>query len=408
MKGYAVLDLETTGTYWKRDRILEVGLVLLSNDLAVEGEFETLVDANRDVGPAFIHGIESRWLFGAPKFEDVAALFVEELTGRVVVGHNAGFDLHFMESEFRRLDSQFGYEWLAGQNLILGSTCTKRLSSHIFGSRAQSLGWLASQFGLENENAHAALSDAKLTADIFRELMTSSHEVRSEVSSVGLANHPKFDSGNSVSLKKRPNSNVKMEGLAFILESAPPLGLSVDLSDYVSLVLRSLQDQSFSEFELNEIGDLARRQGLSKIEILKANELVLNHLGSIFWADGILSTSERDFLHRVSELLGVTDFQPEKLSGLPYQPENVQRNLFQNKTVLLTGFQPAEKTELLSVLRELDLILANSFSKKVDVVVARDPDTQSTKAKAARKSGVPVLGRAYLDFLVSKNSTNSS
>lgn len=403
MKGYAVLDLETTGTYWKRDRILEVGLVLLSNDLEVEGEFETLVDANRDVGPAFIHGIESRWLIGAPKFEDVAPLFVEELTGRVVVGHNAGFDLHFMESEFRRLDSQFGYEWLAGQNLISGSTCTKRLSSHIFGSRAQSLGWLASQFGLENENAHAALSDAKLTADIFRELMTSSHEVRSEVSSVGLANHPKFDSGNSVSLKKRPNANVKMEGLAYILESAPPLGLSVDLSDYISLVLRSLQDQNFSAFELNEIEDLARRQGLSKIEILKANELVLNHLASIFWADGVLSTSERDFLHRASELLGVTDFQPEKVSDLPYQPENAQLNLFQNKTVLLTGFQPAEKTELLSVIRELDLILANSFSKKVDVVVARDPDTQSTKAKAARKSGVPVLGRAYLDFLVSKN-----
>jgi DNA polymerase-3 subunit epsilon len=408
VKGYAVIDFETTGTKWHRDRILEVGLVLLSKDLEVEEEFETLVDANRDVGPAFIHGIESRWLFGAPRFEEVAAMFVEKLGERVVVGHNAGFDLHFMESEFRRLDADFRYEWVTGENLILGSTCTKRLSRHVFGSRAQSLGWLASQFDLENPNAHAALEDAKITADVFSKMMVLSREVREEVSSAGMPRHPNLDRGQSCALKKRPAATFSTPGLASMIESSPPLGMGADLSDYISLIMRSLQDQNLSAFELNEIQELAKQQGLSRGEILNAHDLVLTYLASNFWADGVLSESERNFLSRSAELLDVHDFQPDELNDPMSHPSSFSINLFKNQTVLLTGFQPGEKAELSSLIDNLNLFLANSFSKKVNIVVARDPDTQSTKAKAARRAGVPVFGRAYLDFLVTKEATEGN
>ena len=48
----------------------------------------------------------------------------------------------------------------------------------------------------------------------------------------------------------------------------------------------------------------------------------------------------------------------------------------------------------------------DGFSKKEDVVLANDPDTQSGKAKSARKSGVPVLGAKFVDYLQDRADSN--
>ena len=56
MARYAVIDVETTGLH-NQDRIVEIAIVTLDQDLTVVDEFDTLVDPGRDVGPTGIHGI---------------------------------------------------------------------------------------------------------------------------------------------------------------------------------------------------------------------------------------------------------------------------------------------------------------------------------------------------------------
>ena len=54
--GYAVVDVETTGLRpsWS-DRVVEIGVVHLDSAGAVTGEWSTLVNPGRDLGPQQLH-----------------------------------------------------------------------------------------------------------------------------------------------------------------------------------------------------------------------------------------------------------------------------------------------------------------------------------------------------------------
>jgi len=101
--GYAVVDLEATGSSSHRHRVIELAVVLLDRDLVPQGEFTTLVDPQGPVGPTHIHGIQPEHLSGAPRFAGIAARLLTLLRGRVLVGHNVGCDRAFLVAEYARL-----------------------------------------------------------------------------------------------------------------------------------------------------------------------------------------------------------------------------------------------------------------------------------------------------------------
>lgn len=100
--GFAVVDVETTGLYPRTDRVVEVAVVHLSADGQITGEFSTLINPGRDVGPTRIHGIRAADVLHAPAFADAAATLWQMLSGHVLVAHNVPFDARFLEAEFNR------------------------------------------------------------------------------------------------------------------------------------------------------------------------------------------------------------------------------------------------------------------------------------------------------------------
>jgi DNA polymerase-3 subunit epsilon len=101
----AVIDLETTGlSPWRNDRIVEIGVVLMSLNGQTHTEYETLINPNRDLGPSRIHGIFAADVVRAPTFADVAGDVLELLTGAdIIAGHNVSFDRNFLVKEYERL-----------------------------------------------------------------------------------------------------------------------------------------------------------------------------------------------------------------------------------------------------------------------------------------------------------------
>jgi DNA polymerase-3 subunit epsilon len=98
MSGYTVVDVETTGLFpQQHDRIVEIALVFVSDSGQVEGEWSTLVNPGRDIGPTSIHGIGAREVLDAPTFADVAGSLIRAVTGRTLVAHNARFDGQFLD-----------------------------------------------------------------------------------------------------------------------------------------------------------------------------------------------------------------------------------------------------------------------------------------------------------------------
>ncbi|MBK6390454.1 MAG: GIY-YIG nuclease family protein [Saprospiraceae bacterium] len=149
---YAVIDIETTGGLPRRDRIIEIGIILYDGEKELD-RFESLIDPGISIPPQItrLTGIHSGMVEAAPKFFEVAKQIVELTEGAIFVAHNVRFDYNFIREEFSRL----GYTFTRKQ------LCTKRLArKSIEGLRSYSLESLINHFNIKVTHRHRALDDA--------------------------------------------------------------------------------------------------------------------------------------------------------------------------------------------------------------------------------------------------------
>ncbi|MDQ6418192.1 ATP-dependent DNA helicase DinG [Paenibacillus sp. LHD-117] len=159
---YAVLDLETTG-HSAEDEILQVGVVIVSDDLQIIDTFSSFVKPTIPI-PAFITqltGIEEQTVADAPELDDVLLKLIPLLDDAVLVAHNVGFDSGFLNQALEKC----GYFPFTGRRLD-----TIELLRILYPSiTTYQLGAVAEQFGITHDHHHRADSDALATAHIFIE-----------------------------------------------------------------------------------------------------------------------------------------------------------------------------------------------------------------------------------------------
>lgn len=150
----AFVDLETTGTRPRTDRIIEIGVVLVEPDGRCR-EWQTLVDPEISI-PPFIEnftGICDADIAGAPRFVDIADELHAMLEDHVFVAHNARFDYGFLRYAFQGAGLRFHRQPL----------CTVKLSRRLYPSFSRhNLDALIGRHGLKVNDRHRALDDARL------------------------------------------------------------------------------------------------------------------------------------------------------------------------------------------------------------------------------------------------------
>lgn len=155
----AIVDLETTGGNIARDRITEVGLVLVDGE-RVE-RLSWLVNPGQPI-PEFIEnmtGISNAMVAEAPPFSDLAEELLARLQGRLLLAHNARFDYGFLKNEFRRLGRRFQARAL----------CTVKLSRRLYPQHFKhSLDSLIARHGIVMPDRHRALADADAVYQFLR------------------------------------------------------------------------------------------------------------------------------------------------------------------------------------------------------------------------------------------------
>jgi DNA polymerase III subunit epsilon len=167
-RGFAVIDFETTGLSPARgSRAIEIAVVLSDRDGVVTGMHDTLIDAGPVVGPTRIHRISARETAQAPPFRGIAPQLVELLSGRVVVAHNAGFDLAFLRTELGAAGYAPGH---------VESLCTMQLARHFLPGSRRSLRACCDVFGIDLRDAHRASADALATAALLECYIASSRD----------------------------------------------------------------------------------------------------------------------------------------------------------------------------------------------------------------------------------------
>jgi DNA polymerase-3 subunit epsilon len=154
-----VVDVETTGL-GRTDRIVSVGVYRLDPQGAVQDHWYTPVNPGRDPGPVWIHGLTSEHLSTAPVFPEIAEKLAEQLDGRVLVAHNALFDWSMISREYARMGGRAPVEQRLC-TIVLARDLRLPLANH-------RLGTLAGHFGVIPRQAHHALDDARVLAEVFR------------------------------------------------------------------------------------------------------------------------------------------------------------------------------------------------------------------------------------------------
>jgi DNA polymerase-3 subunit epsilon len=168
MTMYAIVDIETTGSYAAANGITEISIQVFDGQKVVE-KFETLINPCQPI-PYYIQGmtgITDKMVATAPMFEQVAEKIHAILQDKIFVAHNVNFDYSFVKAHLAD----------CGFNINSKKLCTVRLSRKIFPSfPSYSLGNLSHSLGIRINNHHRAGGDTEATVKIFKLLLENDKE----------------------------------------------------------------------------------------------------------------------------------------------------------------------------------------------------------------------------------------
>ena len=95
------LDIETTGLSFKEGhKVVEIACIETKDLIGTGNVFHKLINPKRDVpDEAYkIHGFSTQFLIDKEPFEKIADEFLNFVTGKKIIIHNAKFDLSFLNS----------------------------------------------------------------------------------------------------------------------------------------------------------------------------------------------------------------------------------------------------------------------------------------------------------------------
>ncbi|WP_192497485.1 MULTISPECIES: exonuclease domain-containing protein [unclassified Corynebacterium] len=437
MRGYAVVDVETTGFSFKHGhRIVEIGVVELDASGAVENTWETLVNPQRHMDATSTHHITAADVCGAPTFEHIADKLVHSLTGRLLVAHNAPFDSGFIQSELRRCgrateDSLPAIDTmaLAKQYLRLPSVKLAECCKHL---------------GITNAREHAALADAEATTQVFQHFLsnTSAFEdtIQPQLAAAEAFNgflqpeQPSQPAGQTIQqpneplLLSRAQTQQAREAahnggwFAGLVDEREPVASST-VENYFSLLDRVLLDRLLTTTEQDQLLTFAKDNNIGSQGLQDLHEEYLSQLLELAWADGVITEEERTIVLAVARALGIPSaaaeeaLQPQAVetggrhhSSSPVYEDTREGAIYGTEDhgtdpgmgplqgivlrpgdrVTVTGARAYSTSDWTHYFDAHGVVLAG-LSKKTKVLIAADPDSQSGKAQKARAYGIPIV-----------------
>jgi DNA polymerase-3 subunit epsilon len=395
--GYAVVDTETTGLLTgHRHRIAEIAVVHVDPAGVVTGEWSTLVNPDRDLGPQAIHGIRAADVRRAPRFEQIAGDVIELLRGRIVVAHNWPFDAMHLRAEFRRVDVDTPLS--AGAGL-----CTMRAAHVALPSAGRSLVDCCAAAGVSGMRWHTARDDAFAAAALLGHLLTTCPAAvapTEEQLAAAQWRWPAMACAVAAPVHRAPAGHVEPHFLARMVERLTRDEEPV-VDAYFAMLDDALLDRQISASEADVLIDLAGQLGLGRADARNVHHTYLRELARAVWADGVLTEDERGDVQAVAALLGlsqeiVTQVLAEEQATPPDPGQAVVSvgglALRPGDRIVLTGTMRRGRAEIQDRAATTGLRVTTGVSKKTRVLVAADPDSLSGKAKDARALGVPVVG----------------
>ncbi len=160
---FVVFDIETTGLSYLNDRITEIGAMLVSAG-EVKDSFSTFVNPHMPIPEKIVKltGITDDMVADAPDESIAVKQFLEFAGGRMLVAHNATFDVSFIRAAADRNGLSFKNPYC--DTVPISRALLPDLKNHKLDSVAAAL-------RLGDFNHHRAVDDAEVLAKIFIRLL---------------------------------------------------------------------------------------------------------------------------------------------------------------------------------------------------------------------------------------------
>ena len=391
--GFAVVDVETTGLRWKADRIIEIAVVRLDTAGTVVSELVTLVDPERNPGATHIHGLSAEDLQGAPRFAEVMSELVRHLHGAVLVGHNVNFDASFLREEFLRLGVPMPR---------VPVLCTREMAQTVLPRQGEyRLAACCQAYGITQGPEHQALEDARATAKLFMRLWNDDiiqRDAPRDVQHARTIVWPDAHPPSRLFTREEAAKQRKVESsrLGAVVASLPPGTTSNNIDGYLALLDDILEDRYVSEAETATAKDFLEWRGLLQNDVLAAHRAYLTNVArAVLEADLGQGIGAAD-IALVTRLLGLSEEDMtnavEKARDAGAEPmRRPSKPLRDGMTVCFTGDPVPSKHELGGRAIAAGLMVKDSVTKKLDLLVVDEPRSNSNKAQKARAQNTRIM-----------------
>jgi DNA polymerase III subunit epsilon len=175
---YIVFDTELTGLNVKKDSIVSIGAFKMQGGkIDLNDFYYRIVDPESPLTAqsVVIHEITPSEASRCPKIDVLLPEFLEYCRNGIIVGHFVSMDVAFVNKELTKLfgfplqnpavDTQKIYKWIRIQEEHL-------CAFHAGLSEKTDLASLANRYSIPANNAHNALNDAFVTAQLFQRFLS--------------------------------------------------------------------------------------------------------------------------------------------------------------------------------------------------------------------------------------------
>ena len=158
-----VFDIETTGLSFRTCKIIEIGAVRVKGGKVLD-EMDIFVDPECPIPEEItkLTSITDEMVAGAPKEAEAVRAFLDFAGDRLLIAHNANFDVGFIRMAAERAGLPFTNTYL--DTVGLSKYVNPELKNH-------KLDTIADFYHLGDFHHHRASDDAKMLAEIFHEMV---------------------------------------------------------------------------------------------------------------------------------------------------------------------------------------------------------------------------------------------
>ena len=162
-ESFVIFDIETTGLNPLIEGITEISAIKVCDNKVVD-TFSTLINPEKEISSYIteLTGITNEMVENEPTIHEVIPKFIKFLDNNIIIGHNVGFDISFIQESLRKLDLPLLTNDYV-DTLRLSRKLLKQLSSH-------KLGVLAEYYGIDTTGAHRSMKDTEMTLTVYYKL----------------------------------------------------------------------------------------------------------------------------------------------------------------------------------------------------------------------------------------------